>query len=123
MALAVHTTEIDGLWLIDLIVNEDPDRPGATFREAYQGEKMHALGLPEFHPVQFNVSDSPLGTLPRLPRRALGEVHPRRVGHRVLRDRRHPSRLGHLQEGVVGRAPLRATRCSSPAVWRTRSRP
>jgi dTDP-4-dehydrorhamnose 3,5-epimerase/reductase len=63
MALAVHETEIDGLWVVDLVVNHDPDRPGATFREAYQGEKMRALGLPEFHPVQFNVSESPLGTL------------------------------------------------------------
>jgi dTDP-4-dehydrorhamnose 3,5-epimerase len=63
MALAVNPTEIDGLWVIDLVVNHDPDRPGATFREAYQGEKMRALGLPEFHPVQCNVSESPLGTL------------------------------------------------------------
>jgi dTDP-4-dehydrorhamnose 3,5-epimerase/reductase len=63
MALAVHETGIDGLWVIDLVVNADPDRPGATFREAYQAEKMRALGLPEFRPVQFNVSESPLGTL------------------------------------------------------------
>jgi dTDP-4-dehydrorhamnose 3,5-epimerase-like enzyme len=63
MALAVNPTAIDGLWVIDLVVNEDPDRPGATFRESYQGEKLHALGLPEFHPVQCNVSESPLGTL------------------------------------------------------------
>jgi dTDP-4-dehydrorhamnose 3,5-epimerase len=63
MALEVHETEIDGLWVIDLVVNQDPDRPGATFREAYQAEKMRALGVPDFHPVQFNVSESPLGTL------------------------------------------------------------
>jgi dTDP-4-dehydrorhamnose 3,5-epimerase len=63
MALAVTPTAIDGLWVIDLVVNEDPDRPDATFRESYQGEKLQALGLPEFHPVQCNVSESPLGTL------------------------------------------------------------
>jgi dTDP-4-dehydrorhamnose 3,5-epimerase/reductase len=63
MALAVHETEIDGLWVVDLVVNRDPERPGASFREGYQAEKMRALGLPEFHPVQLNVSESPLGTL------------------------------------------------------------
>jgi dTDP-4-dehydrorhamnose 3,5-epimerase len=63
MPLAVRATEIDGLWVVDLDVHHDPDRVGATFREAYQAEKLHRLGLPEFHPVQFNVSDSPLGTL------------------------------------------------------------
>jgi dTDP-4-dehydrorhamnose 3,5-epimerase/reductase len=63
MALAVETTEIDGLWVIELDVRNDTERPGASFREAYQAEKMHAAGLPEFHPVQFNVSESPLGTL------------------------------------------------------------
>jgi dTDP-4-dehydrorhamnose 3,5-epimerase/reductase len=63
MAVAVHETEIDGLWVVELVVNRDPDRPGATFREAFQAEKLRALGLPEFHPVQFNVSESPLGTL------------------------------------------------------------
>jgi dTDP-4-dehydrorhamnose 3,5-epimerase-like enzyme len=63
MALAVDATEIDGLWVISLDVREDPERVGASFREAFQAEKMTALGLPEFHPVQFNVSESPLGTL------------------------------------------------------------
>jgi dTDP-4-dehydrorhamnose 3,5-epimerase len=63
MGLAVETTEIDGLWVIELDVRDDPERAGASFREAFQAEKMTALGLPEFHPVQFNVSESPLGTL------------------------------------------------------------
>ena len=63
MALAVEPTEIDGLWVIELDVRDDPERVGASFREAYQAEKLTALGLPEFHPVQFNVSESPLGTL------------------------------------------------------------
>ncbi len=63
MALAVHETEIGGLWVVELDVHDDPDRVGASFREAYQAEKMGALGLPELHPVQLNVSESPLGTL------------------------------------------------------------
>ena len=64
MALAVHPTEIDGLWAHrPRSCTRIPTAPGASFREAYQAEKMRALGLPEFHPVQFNVSDSPLGTL------------------------------------------------------------
>jgi dTDP-4-dehydrorhamnose 3,5-epimerase len=63
MALAVEPTEIDGLWVIELDVRDDPERAGASFREAFQAEKLTGLGLPEFHPVQFNVSESPLGTL------------------------------------------------------------
>ena len=63
MGLAVEPTEIDGLWVITLDVHHDPEREGASFREAYQAEKMTAAGLPEFHPVQLNVSESPLGTL------------------------------------------------------------
>jgi dTDP-4-dehydrorhamnose 3,5-epimerase/reductase len=63
MPLAVRETEIDGLWVVDLDVHRDPERVGASFREAYQAAKFTALGLPEFHPVQFNVSESPRGTL------------------------------------------------------------
>jgi dTDP-4-dehydrorhamnose 3,5-epimerase len=63
MPLAIRSTDIDGLWVVDLDVHRDPDRAGASFREAYQAAKLQALGLPEFHPVQFNVSESPLGTL------------------------------------------------------------
>jgi dTDP-4-dehydrorhamnose 3,5-epimerase-like enzyme len=63
MALTVEATEIDGLWVVGLDVHRDSEREGASFREAFQAAKMMALGLPEFHPVQFNVSESPLGTL------------------------------------------------------------
>ena len=61
--LAVHPTEIDGCYVVDLVVLDDADRRGASFREAYQAEKMRALGLPEFQPVQMNVAESPAGTL------------------------------------------------------------
>jgi dTDP-4-dehydrorhamnose 3,5-epimerase len=63
MPLELRSTDIDGLWVVDLDVHRDPERVGASFREAYQAAKLQALGLPEFHPVQFNVSESPLGTL------------------------------------------------------------
>lgn len=59
----VDLTEIDGLFVVDLDVRDDPDRAGASFREAFQAEKMRAAGLPDFHPIQYNVAESTLGTL------------------------------------------------------------
>lgn len=61
--LRVSPGPFDGLWLIDLEVHDDPDRPGASFREAFHAEKMQTLGLPPFSPVQWNASESRLGTL------------------------------------------------------------
>lgn len=61
--LRVSPGPFEGLWLIDLEVHEDPDRPGASFREAFHAEKMQRLGLPPFAPVQWNVSGSRRGTL------------------------------------------------------------
>ena len=51
--LAVHTTAIPGLLVIDLPVHGD-DR--GWFKENWQREKMVALGLPDFAPVQNNMS-------------------------------------------------------------------
>jgi dTDP-4-dehydrorhamnose 3,5-epimerase len=62
-ALAVTQGPIEGLWLIDLRIHEDPDRPGASFREVFHADKMTDLGLPPFTPVQWNVSESAEGTL------------------------------------------------------------
>lgn len=61
--LRVSPGPFDGIWLIDLEVHDDPDRPGASFREAFHAEKMGALGLPPFSPVQWNASESRRGTL------------------------------------------------------------
>lgn len=61
--LRISPGPFDGLWLIDLEVHDDPDRPGASFREAFHAEKMQALGLPPFTPIQWNVSESRCGTL------------------------------------------------------------
>ena len=51
--LAVRATAIDGLLLIDLPVHGDNR---GWFKENWQREKMTALGLPDFGPVQNNVS-------------------------------------------------------------------
>lgn len=51
--LAVGATDIPGLMLLDLPVNGD-DR--GWFKENWQRQKMVALGLPDFGPVQQNMS-------------------------------------------------------------------
>lgn len=49
----IHPTDIDGLLIIDLDVHGD--RRG-WFKENWQREKMLAAGVPDFAPVQHNVS-------------------------------------------------------------------
>jgi dTDP-4-dehydrorhamnose 3,5-epimerase len=51
--LAVRETAIPGLFEVDLVLHGD-DR--GWFKENYQKEKMEALGLPAFEPVQNNFS-------------------------------------------------------------------
>lgn len=51
--LAVHSTEIPGLLIIDLPVHGDNR---GWFKENWQREKMVAAGLPDFGPVQNNIS-------------------------------------------------------------------
>jgi dTDP-4-dehydrorhamnose 3,5-epimerase len=51
--LAVKETSIPGLFEIDLVVHGDNR---GWFKESYQKEKLEALGLPAFQPVQNNVS-------------------------------------------------------------------
>ena len=53
MTLSVRTTPIDGLLVVDLVVNGDAR---GWFKENWQREKMVALGLPDFRPVQQNIS-------------------------------------------------------------------
>jgi len=53
--LRVETTSLTGLYLVHLQVF--PDTRG-SFREAYQAEKMEALGLPKLGPVQWNISEN-----------------------------------------------------------------
>jgi dTDP-4-dehydrorhamnose 3,5-epimerase len=51
------------LFFIDLDVRADPDRPGASFREIFHEERFRELGLPDFRPVQWSISESTAGTL------------------------------------------------------------
>lgn len=51
--LAVHQTAIPGLLIIDLPVPADNR---GWFKENWQRQKMLALGLPDFNPVQNNIS-------------------------------------------------------------------
>lgn len=62
-ALRATETAIAGLYVLDLEIREDPDRPGASFREVFRTESLQALGIPPFTPVQWNVAESRAGTL------------------------------------------------------------
>ena len=98
-------TPIPGLVVVRLPVHEDSR---GWFKENWQREKMIALGLPDFGPVQNNMSlqRAPRGD-PRHPRRAVGQV--RLGGHRPgLR------RVGRPARGAV-RSARRSTSRSTPA--------
>lgn len=51
--LAVTELSISGAFIVDLVVHGDER---GWFKENYQAEKLQALGLPEFAPVQNNFS-------------------------------------------------------------------
>ena len=53
MTLTVETTPVPGLVVVRLDVHEDPR---GWFKEGWQRQKMIAAGLPDFGPVQHNVS-------------------------------------------------------------------
>ncbi|MGN6326456.1 sugar nucleotide-binding protein [Pseudolysinimonas sp.] len=53
VALGIRTTPIDGLLVVDLVVHGDAR---GWFKENWQRAKMVDLGLPDFRPVQQNVS-------------------------------------------------------------------
>ena len=54
---------VDGLFVIDLDIRADADRPGGSFREVFRADRLERLGLPPFVPVQWNISESAEGTL------------------------------------------------------------
>ena len=56
--LSVEDTPVPGLLLVRLPIHEDAR---GSFREFWQREKMTALGLPDFEPVQGNVAISRRG--------------------------------------------------------------
>jgi len=63
MPLTVTPAPIAGLFVLELEVRADPDRPGGSFREVFHAGALRAAGLPVFEPVQWNVSESAEGTL------------------------------------------------------------
>jgi dTDP-4-dehydrorhamnose 3,5-epimerase len=63
MTLRIEPNPIEGLYVIDLDVREDDERPGGSFREVFHAEAFAAGGLPPFRPVQWNISESAAGTL------------------------------------------------------------
>jgi len=54
---------MQGLFVVDLDVLADGERPGGSFREVFHAAKFRDLGLPDFQPVQWNISESKRGTL------------------------------------------------------------
>lgn len=54
---------IEGLFIIDLDVRTDADRPAGSFREVFRADRLEHLGLPAFVPVQWNISESSEGTV------------------------------------------------------------
>src|SRR3954449_8991261 len=63
MPMVVTPGPLAGLFLVDLEVRPDAERPGASFREVFRDETLRAAGAPPFTPVQWNVSESAAGTL------------------------------------------------------------
>lgn len=53
----------DGLWILELDVIDDPERPNSSFREVWRADRLSDLGLPDLGPQQWNVAESPEGTL------------------------------------------------------------
>jgi dTDP-4-dehydrorhamnose 3,5-epimerase len=51
------------LFVIDLDVRADGERPGGSFREVFHAQEFAAEGVPSFQPVQWNISESTAGTL------------------------------------------------------------
>jgi dTDP-4-dehydrorhamnose 3,5-epimerase len=52
-----------GVWLVELALREDDERPGSSFREVWQNDLMQRSGAPHFTPIQWNVAVSAKGTL------------------------------------------------------------
>ncbi len=54
---------LPGLFLIDLVVRDDPERADGSFREVFRAAELEAAGIAPFEPVQWNVSESARGTI------------------------------------------------------------
>jgi dTDP-4-dehydrorhamnose 3,5-epimerase len=63
MPIRVAPASLAGLYVLELDVHQDPDRPGGSFREVFHVEALRRAGVPPFEPVQWNISESSAGTL------------------------------------------------------------
>jgi dTDP-4-dehydrorhamnose 3,5-epimerase/reductase len=63
MALRVSPATLAGLFILDVDVRPDPERPDGSFREVFRAPELADAGIAEFRPVQWNVSESTRGTL------------------------------------------------------------
>jgi dTDP-4-dehydrorhamnose 3,5-epimerase len=63
MTPRITPASIAGLFVIDLDVRADDERPGGSFREVFHAERYAKAGIPPFDPVQWNVAESTAGTL------------------------------------------------------------
>jgi len=59
----INPGPFDGLWMLELRVIDDDERPGSSFREVWRAEHARQLGLPDLAPSQWSVAESPEGTL------------------------------------------------------------
>lgn len=72
-ALTITETPIPGLLLVDLPVHGDTR---GWFKENWQREKMVAAGLPDFGPVQNNISfNDAVGTTRGIHAEQIGRAH------------------------------------------------
>jgi dTDP-4-dehydrorhamnose 3,5-epimerase/reductase len=63
MTMRVAPATLAGLYVLELDVRDDPERPGGSFREIFHAATLRQAGVPPFQPVQWNVSESRQGTL------------------------------------------------------------
>ncbi|MEX0650663.1 MAG: dTDP-4-dehydrorhamnose 3,5-epimerase [Actinomycetota bacterium] len=59
----INPGPFEGLWMLELRVIDDDERPGSSFREVWRAEHARQLGLPDLAPSQWSVAESPEGTL------------------------------------------------------------
>lgn len=57
------TTPFEGLWIFELDVIDDAERAGSSFREVWRSDLLSDLGIADLGPMQWNVAESPEGTL------------------------------------------------------------
>ncbi len=107
MPLTVTPAPLAGLFVLDLDVRADPDRPGGSFREVFHAGELRAANLPAFEPVQWNISESTEGTLRGFhaePWNKLVHVATGRVFAAIADLRADSATAGHVWTGELDRS-------------------